>query len=96
MVCNGVVICGVVGSSLILMFILFSCCSRPCQAGSIALAPGLQLQWGVKSVADITEESLLLLCRLDPPLELLVMGCGYGRIFAPFLTFPFNQHRNMS
>jgi uncharacterized protein len=44
--------------------------------GSVALFKGMFLKWNVKSMEEITEESLSLFRILNPNLEILVIGTG--------------------
>lgn len=44
--------------------------------GSAALLPGLSLKWGVRSMEEMTPESLSLFCKFQPSLKILVLGCG--------------------
>lgn len=44
--------------------------------GPVALFPRSVLQWRVKSLYDITEESLALFTLLEPKLDVLVIGLG--------------------
>ena len=53
--------------------------------GSIMLAPGLATLWKVERLEDMTERSLSLLFALDPPPDILVVGCGDSLIPAAFI-----------
>uniref|UniRef100_A0A1E1WW09 NADH dehydrogenase [ubiquinone] 1 alpha subcomplex assembly factor 3 n=1 Tax=Amblyomma aureolatum TaxID=187763 RepID=A0A1E1WW09_9ACAR len=44
--------------------------------GPVALFPRSVLQWRVRSLLDITEESLSLFTLLEPKLDVLVLGLG--------------------
>eukprot|EP00040_Diaphanoeca_grandis_P022441 m.120558 g.120558 ORF g.120558 m.120558 type:complete len:178 (+) comp28811_c0_seq1:207-740(+) len=51
--------------------------------GSVALLPNLRLQWTVRSVDQITVESLELFLISTPALEILVLGTGDRIEFVP-------------
>eukprot|EP00729_Bicosta_minor_P021277 gene21277-8641_t len=44
--------------------------------GAVALFPGLQLMWKVQVMEDITIESLELFVRMNPKIDVLVLGSG--------------------
>eukprot|EP01137_Pigoraptor_chileana_P009342 Opistho-2@57425 len=44
--------------------------------GSVALFPRFSLLWKVSKVADISEDTLSLFTKFDPPIEILVIGTG--------------------
>ena len=49
------------------------------------LAPGLATLWKIERLEDMTERSLGLLFALDPPPDILVVGCGDSLIPAAFI-----------
>lgn len=55
--------------------------------GPILCLPETWLLWDVKGFEDITPDSLALLDLLDPPPEVVVVGCGSRiRVLSPALT----------
>lgn len=55
--------------------------------GPILCLPETWLLWDVKGFEDITPHSLALLDLLDPPPEVVVVGCGNAiRVLPPALT----------
>lgn len=44
--------------------------------GSILLFPDRILPWPVAAMADVTAESLRPVADADPPVEVLIIGCG--------------------
>jgi len=51
--------------------------------GAVALFPGLQLMWKVQRMEDITVESLELFVRMNPKIDVLVLGSGDKIEFVP-------------
>jgi len=55
--------------------------------GSILLFPDKILPWSVAAMADVTADSLRPVADADPPVDVLIIGCGarHGRL-APSLS----------
>lgn len=55
--------------------------------GSILLFPDRILPWAVAAMADVTADSLRPVADADPPVDVLIIGCGarHGRL-APSLS----------
>lgn len=48
--------------------------------GPLAAFPRTVLQWNVKSIEELTPESLSLFCLLEPKLDILIIGTGDKKI----------------
>ncbi|OQR78544.1 hypothetical protein BIW11_06337 [Tropilaelaps mercedesae] len=62
--------------------------------GSIAVFPRSLFQWNVQSVNDITEEAITLFLKLEPKLDILVIGYGENDKKRPMHLYKLcSQHR---
>lgn len=52
--------------------------------GSVIVFPEVSIAWPVTSVADITPETLAAVLDHQPPVELLLIGCGPRMAPIPF------------
>ena len=44
--------------------------------GAVLVFPGLTLPWAVSDISKIVEEDLAAVLGADPPVEILLIGCG--------------------
>ncbi len=51
--------------------------------GSVLVFPERTLTWGVREVAAVTPESLEAVGAAEPPVEVLLLGCGAGAVLLP-------------
>jgi uncharacterized protein len=51
--------------------------------GSLLVTPERTLSWQVDALSAVTLESLAPVIQADPPVEILILGCGPGFALAP-------------
>lgn len=49
----------------------------------VLVTPAMTVEWGVSRAEDLSLASLTPLLQIQPPTELLVLGCGPRAIFVP-------------
>eukprot|EP00882_Tetradesmus_deserticola_P032765 GHRQ01037334.1.p4 GENE.GHRQ01037334.1~~GHRQ01037334.1.p4 ORF type:complete len:110 (-),score=29.40 GHRQ01037334.1:273-602(-) len=64
--------------------------------GAILCLPHSWLLWDVQSFSDITPKTLAILDLLDPPPEVLVVGCGAAMKPLPQQLQEFLRARNVA
>ncbi|UXI22651.1 pre-rRNA-processing protein TSR1 [Sarcoptes scabiei] len=60
----------------------FSFANGPFASGPIILFPSFIFQWKVKTIDDITPESLILFQMIEPRIELLILGIGHTKYWS--------------
>ncbi|CAK4085296.1 unnamed protein product [Aphanomyces euteiches] len=62
--------------------------------GAIALFPEIAMLWKPKTMDEITKESLTVFTVANPPVEILVLGCGkrIPRLLDPSLVDYLKSH----